>query len=192
MFSEFIAQKLYEVNVIGKEEVELYQYCLNAFIEIMGFIIIVILHSIYMGEAMKGLIFLGIVIPMRSHGGGWHANTAKVCFGLSIIYYLTVVFVSERLPDTFDNLRFMALISAIIILLSPVDSINKPLDSEQRKIEKKKTCRYIVAIYSISLILKWNSLTCYVKEINFALFIVLCSMIFGIVSNTKSNRKQDV
>ena len=106
--------------------------------------------------------------------------------------HLTVVFVSERLPDTFDNLWFMALISAIIILLSPVDSINKPLDSEQRKIEKKKTCRYIVAIYSISLILKWNSLTCYVKEINFALFIVLCSMIFGIVSNTKSNRKQDV
>ena len=132
------------------------------------------------------------VIPMRSHGGGWHANTAKVCFGLSIIYYLTVVFVSERLPDTFDNLRFMALISAIIILLSPVDSINKPLDGEQRKIEKKKTCRYVVAIYCISLILKWNSLTCYVKEINFSLFIVLCSMIFGIVSNTKSNRKQDV
>nr|WP_279220197.1 accessory gene regulator B family protein [Clostridium sp. AM49-4BH] len=132
------------------------------------------------------------MIPMRSHGGGWHANTAKMCFGLSIIYYLTVVFVSERLSDTFDNLWFMALISAIIILLSPVDSINKPLDGEQRKIEKKKACRYIVAIYSISLILKWNSLTCYVKEINFALFIVLCSMIFGIVSNTKSNRKQDV
>ena len=129
---------------------------------------------------------------MRSHGGGWHANTAKMCFGLSIIYYLTVVFVSERLSDTFDNLWFMALISAIIILLSPVDSINKPLDGEQRKIEKKKAYRYIVAIYSISLILKWNSLTCYVKEINFALFIVLCSMIFGIVSNTKSNRKQDV
>ena len=65
---------------------------------------------------------------MRSHGGGWHANTAKMCFGLSIIYYLTVVFVSERLSDTFDNLWFMALISAIIIiLLSPVDSINKPL-----------------------------------------------------------------
>ena len=96
---------------------------------------------------------------MRSHGGGWHANTAKVCFGLSIIYYLTVVFVSERLSDTFDNLWFMALISAI---------------------------------YSISLILKWNSLICYVKEINFSLFIVLCSMIFGIVSNTKYNRKQDV
>ena len=127
---------------------------------------------------------------MRSHGGGWHANTAKVCFGLSIIYYLTVVFVSERLPGSFDNLWFMALISAIIILLSPVDSINKPLDGEQRKIEKKKTCRYVVAIYSISLILKWNSLTCYVKEINFALFIVLCSMIFGIVSNTKSNRNK--
>lgn len=51
---------------------------------------------------------------MRSHGGGWHANTAKMCFGLSIIYYLTVVFVSERLSDTFDNLWFMALISAII------------------------------------------------------------------------------
>ena len=129
---------------------------------------------------------------MRSHGGGWHANTAKVCFGLSIIYYLTVVFVSERLSDTFDNLWFMALISAIIILLSPVDTINKPLDGEQRKIEKQKTCRYIVAIYSISLILKWNSLICYVKEINFSLFIVLCSMIFGIVSNTKYNRKQDV
>ena len=125
---------------------------------------------------------------MRSHGGGWHANTAKVCFGLSIIYYLTVVFVSERLPDTFDNLRFMALISAIIILLSPVDSINKPLDSEQRKIEKKKPCRYVVAIYCISLILKWNSLTCYVKEINISLFIVLCSMIFGIESNTKCAR----
>ena len=46
MFSGFIAQKLYEVNVIGKEEVELYQYCLNAFIEIMGFIIIVILGDI--------------------------------------------------------------------------------------------------------------------------------------------------
>ena len=191
MFSGFIAHKLYKVNVIGKEEVELYQYFLNAFIEIMGFIIIVILHSIYMGEAMKGLIFLGIVIPMRSHGG-WHANTAKMCFGLSIIYYLTVVFVSERLPGSFDNLWFMALISAIIILLSPVDSINKPLDGEQRKIEKKKTCRYVVAIYSISLILKWNSLICYVKEINFSLFIVLCSMIFGIVSNTKYNRKQDV
>ena len=191
MFSGFIAHKLYKVNVIGKEEVELYQYFLNAFIEIMGFIIIVILHSIYMGEAMKGLIFLGIVILMRSHGG-WHANTAKMCFGLSIIYYLTVVFVSERLPGSFDNLWFMALISAIIILLSPVDSMNKPLDGEQRKIEKKKTCRYVVAIYSISLILKWNSLICYVKEINFSLFIVLCSMIFGIVSNTKSNRKQDV
>ena len=118
--------------------------------------------------------------------------TLPKCFGLSIIYYLTVVFVSERLPDTFDNLWFMALISAIIILLSPVDSINKPLDGEQRKIEKKKTCRYVVAIYSISLILKWNSLICYVKEINFSLFIVLCSMIFGIVSNTKYNRKQDV
>ena len=129
---------------------------------------------------------------MRSHGGGWHANTAKMCFGLSIIYYLTVVFVSERLPGSFDNLWFMALISAIIILLSPVDSINKPLDGEQRKIEKKKACRYIVAIYSISLILKWNSLICYVKEINFSLFIVLCSMIFGIVSNTKCNGKQDV
>ena len=60
---------------------------------------------------------------MRSHGGGWHANTAQMCFGLSIIYYLTVVFVSERLSDTFDNLWFMALISAIIILLSPVDRI---------------------------------------------------------------------
>ena len=132
------------------------------------------------------------MIPMRSHGGGWHANTAKMCFGLSIIYYLTVVFVSERLSDTFDNLWFMALISAIIILLSPVDSINKPLDGEQRKIEKKKTCRYVVAIYCISLILKWNSLTCYVKEINFSLFIVLCSMIFGIESNTKDNRKRNI
>ena len=73
---------------------------------------------------------------MRSHGGGWHANTAKVCFGLSIIYYLTVVFVSESLPDT---LIIMVQGTDIcgIILLSPVDSINKPLDGEQKESKEK-------------------------------------------------------
>lgn len=74
---------------------------------------------------------------MRSHGGGWHANTAKMCFGLSIIYYLTVVFVSERLSDTFDNLWFMALISAIIILLSFV-LLSIPKIMEQSTINKEK------------------------------------------------------
>lgn len=141
--STFITDTLIEGGVIKSEERNLYVYCFGTIVEMLANIITTILIGILLGRLPATLIFLLVFIPLRSTAGGYHCETSGKCFILSMSVYLSIILtykLSSIIP-TRTCVLFCVIDFALILILSPVASPNKPLSLMERK---KNRCISIV------------------------------------------------
>ena len=133
--STFITDTLIEGGVIKSEERNLYVYCFGTIVEMLANIITTILIGILLGRLPATLIFLLVFIPLRSTVGGYHCETSGKCFILSMSVYLSIILtykLSSIIP-TRTCVLFCVIDFALILILSPVASPNKPLSLMERK-----------------------------------------------------------
>ena len=139
-FAEKISNTMVDRGIVQKEDVELYQYGIENSIIVAGNLLASALFGILTGRLGVVLVFLLFYSTLRTYSGGVHCKSKLGCFILSMLILLVPVFSYEWVMEmvTFPVIFAVGVIAIVVILvLSPVESINKPLDDEERKYYKR-------------------------------------------------------
>lgn len=182
--SVYIADILEQQNKFTSEDKEVYRYGIQQGLNLALNILTTIIIGVLCGMAYPSILFLVCYMPLRSFCGGYHAKTHLRCYIYSVIMITGILLVTKYF--TFDYLvyEFFILASLVtILLLAPVEDKNKVLDSDEKRVFRKKA--WIIAflevlIYHIFLILQFSY--CY-KILSTALLSLSILMIIGSIKN---------
>lgn len=117
-------------GIIAEEDADLYKYGIESGITITGNLLASLIFGLVTGRLGNVLVFLFFYGMLRSYSGGMHCKSRAGCFAMSIL----ILFIPAYLGDWIVGIpRKIIIISGIaavvlILVLSPVESINKPLD----------------------------------------------------------------
>lgn len=153
MITEYIIKNLKQNGVLESKEEAMVQYGLNGLLSTLFSLISIILIGLYCDCLMESIIFTISFFFLRIYAGGYHADTPIKCYGTSLAISITVFYIIHRLNLGTMILTLIFILSSItVLILSPLDTPNKPLDQKEYKYYKKKTYT-IVGIYIILFIL---------------------------------------
>jgi len=135
-FAKKINNIMIEKGIIPEEDAELYQYGIENGITVAGNLLASVIFGIVTGRPGLVLVFLLFYATLRSYSGGVHCKSRAGCFFTSLAILLIPVytgnFVMENIPKPVIGL-IGVLAVAVILALSPVESVNKPLDIKEKK-----------------------------------------------------------
>ena len=135
-FAKKINEILIQKEIVQKEDAELYQYGIENGIVVAGNLLASGIFGIVTGRPGLVLVFLLFYASLRSYSGGSHCKSRIGCFLISMAILFIPVYTYEPVMKNVPNaviLLIGVLAVVIIIVLAPVESINKPLDEEEGK-----------------------------------------------------------
>lgn len=142
MFSA-ISQKLTKFllnkDVIQKENLEIYQFGIEQFLTTFLNILTTLILGILFNEVFQGILFVIAFMILRAYSGGYHASTPIKCYLFSTFSIAVALSVMKFIEiNNFICIGLLLLSGIVIILLSPVSTVNKPLDNIERVVYRKK------------------------------------------------------
>lgn len=188
--SERITSLLIENKVILEENKDIYSYGLRQLFMMILNITITILLGLIFRELWQSILFSVVYIPLRSYAGGYHARTPMRCTLFSTFMVAVALLFMKVLTFTRISILIMLIISSlIIIILSPVEDKNKPLDNIEKIVYKKRT----FIILSIEVIITIIMLLLGLDKISLCLVLSITSLsfmlIFGMIKNGLNKQK---
>lgn len=161
-------------GVIEYDDFEIYQYGLEQiFTNIINVLTLIVMGVIF-DNLVCGLIFAAAFMELRAYAGGYHASTPVRCYILTTVVIIVVLLLMKYVEVSyFFELGLIVISGFVIILLSPVESVNKPLDDIERKVYRKKAIliwcvEIVIAIWCVFL--KFNEV---------AISIVMAHVVLG-------------
>ena len=151
---------LLEEQKIQKEELELYQYCVQTlFFQCLVYGLIFFLAVSMDCFAITLFYYLGF-LPLRYTAGGFHARTHRGCLLLSIGIYWSSMVLLTCLSTQLE--KYLAVGMGISILLivwktAPIDHANRPFQKGELVYFRKKSLQAIVFIAICSLFISFLS-----------------------------------
>lgn len=138
--SRKITNRLLLKKVIKQEDWEIYQYGVYQLIINVVHIITLLILGIIFNEVWQGIIFALTFVILRIYAGGYHAPTPLKCYLLTTSIIIAVLSVMKYVEiDYFVCLILLIISSIVILIFSPVESENKPLDMMEKMIYRRKT-----------------------------------------------------
>ncbi len=158
------------------------------------FTAVIVIIGVIMNCFFESIIFTVSFSVLREYGGGYHAETRKKCFVLSIMT-LVVALSIIKLAESFQILMFpicgIALISAIYILLkAPIDTPNKRFDEDEIRVYGRKARLLTVILSAIAVLLWLLKLSDFTFAVLTGIIIEAYLMVKGQVSNHKNSREE--
>lgn len=154
-FAKKINEILIQKGIVQKEDAELYRYGIENGIVVAGKLLASGIFGIVTGRPGLVLVFLLFYASLRSYSGGSHCKSRIGCFLISMAILFIPVYtyepVMKNVPATVILMIGIAAV-VVILILSPVESINKPLDDEEKKYYARVT-HCIVALQVCVLII---------------------------------------
>lgn len=174
--AETITRKLQENDTINSEQYEICRFGFQQGLTIILNAITTIIIGVVLGEPWQAILFMVLYAPLRSNAGGYHARTATRCYLYSILLMIAVLLAIKHLVIPHFICIITLLISCVIIfMLAPVEDSNKPLDSTEQVVYRKRT--YLITaleivIFVISLMLNFKQV---------ALCVMWVFMMMGVI-----------
>lgn len=134
--SSKIVATLLNNRIISYEQKDTYQYGFEIFISSLISFFIVFACGCIFNCIIPSLIYFGMFVTLRSICGGYHASNYLSCN--TIFSFVTIgVIVSYKFIQvaSFSELHYCICILSFIctIMYSPVENVNKPITTAQRK-----------------------------------------------------------
>lgn len=185
---EKIVDKQLKNGVISEEDIPVYRYGYLLLFEMLLNIVAGLIVGIMLGQIGIVIAFWLAYIPLRSYAGGWHASTFFRCFMVSLLSLIGALIIVRM--DVIDSSGITtcvdAICTALIIILSPIDTQEKPLKDIEKRRYKRITVIILVihALVSI-LMVKLRIMLLYVH-------VVLCMALIVqlVINNTQGMRKR--
>lgn len=131
--AEKITATLAGRGIIPEDDAGLYRYGIENGIVVAGNLLAFLLFGLVTRRLGNILVFLFFYGSLRSFSGGIHCKSRTGCFTASLL----ILFIPAYLCDWAAGLPLPAVITggltamAVILALSPVESVNKPLNDEE-------------------------------------------------------------
>lgn len=176
-------------NSIDAEKAEVIRYGLEILLLKVLFFIASIAVGILMHNFWECLIFTLALSAIRSLAGGYHADTRIKCFIQSMCMLMAVLAILKLIQKNLficEMAMCLTIAAAVIIwLFSPIDTENKRLTNQERKILRIKS-RLILIIETVvcvnAYLLNYDKVAC---SIMLALIVTAIFMVIGGLKNTE-------
>lgn len=186
--SKFISTTLLNANYISEQDLPIYTYCFEYILENLTFTVFILFYSMLLKRISIGILFLSILMSIRSFAGGIHAPTKQLCNILSYGISMITIAVASAVTTRFEFLWIPTFfISCFVIkLLCPIDTPNKRLDNQQKS-KLKGYCNITLIIFIILFsIFYLSDMVLYYGTISICFLIVSTSVMLGHINNQRS------
>ncbi len=163
---------------------ELFVFGINQGFNMLLNILTALVVGLLFNQVIQLIVYMLVYIPLRIYAGGFHAKTPFRCWIISTLTLLLVLAVMKYVHLKFYIFVAITLLSVVVIVIfSPVEDKNKPLDEFEKKVYKKR-CLYVlvseVVIYILLKFFQINTLSMCFEMV----WITLCIMlILGKIKN---------
>ena len=124
---------------IKEEQKDEYIYGMNMFFNVCINIITMIIIGIISGYLWECIVFCLVYKTVRKYVGGFHFESSLHCYISSCFMYFVVIAIMAYIPFKICAVSIMVVISGITMwFISPVESVNKPLDEDEKRVFKKR------------------------------------------------------
>ena len=160
--AEIICKWLIKTGGISADDRELYQYAIYSFLFEFAPLIIVLILGYIIKIPLEGILFIVPFLLIRKFSGGFHLQSATVCFCLSsIVLFLFLLFIKRMLYFQIAILFscIVVLAAVCIIMFSPIDSEARQLSPKEKKVFRKVAIVLTIIIlgsYAISSAFGWT------------------------------------
>ena len=184
--SNIFAARLCNKLKLGEDLIPVYAYGLELLLAAILNILLIILAAFFFHVPYAWLFFLLAFIPLRVTAGGYHAGTHLRCTVVCLAAFIITIALANYIPDTYRPI--ISVISclfnlATIVFLSPVQAAQKPLTSNERRINRKRSLVLAILFCGISLLgLYWR----FFSDILFFSFGVLTAAFSQIAGKIQS------
>ncbi|NLY70761.1 MAG: accessory gene regulator B family protein [Clostridiales bacterium] len=185
---ERVVESLISLGVVPSEDKDIYVYGVGQGIVILVNLLSVIIIGLLLGMVWQSLLFILAYIPIRSYAGGYHASTQLRCYFLSnavVVAVLLAIKLVSWNEYVFLSITIFSIIT--IILLAPVEDLNKPLRDVEVKIFRR-IARIILGILVIIAVVLWYFAKQFSICVIMALLVSAIMLILGVIKNVRSRR----
>ena len=151
-------------DIIKTEEIEAYTYGLELIIPKVILYAVILVVSLITDTFLMSVAFVILLMCLRRYSGGFHCKTAEICLLVSFLMYLLAIFGYEFvsfIPNMVYGISTV-LSSVIVLIFSPVEDKNRPLDETEKKLYRQKAMialSFILVLEFASLILEFRALS---------------------------------
>ncbi len=187
--SRRIGENLVRSDVVKAEDAEIYIYGINQILVSVVNVLSALIIGLIFGVFFEIAVFMAAYIPLRSFAGGFHAKTPLRCYIFSIIM-LIVVSIGLRYLSMAMWVYYAVLAVAfiIVLVLSPVEDKNKPLDDLEYKVYKKRAIIIAAIELTVSILLKLIGLDSLFIAVVYSFAVLSFMLIAGLFKNKFCNK----
>ena len=132
---QFITEKLIKLGRVDPDDRELFEYGIFLVISQIIYALVCIISGIVLRCVAESLVLFVSFNFARKYSGGFHASTELRCFiisSLSILCSVSLIKLFEIKDLRVPFIILFAAASAVFIILSPLDTDEKPLDENEK------------------------------------------------------------
>ena len=132
----------------SNEDVEVMRYALEGIYLTFTKILVITLIACLLGLFKEYMWFVILYIPLRSVSFGWHANTTKECWMVSILAFILIPYIFSII--TINEITKIILLTFSILvfaLYSPADTKKRPIVNKKRRLLFKVVSLIITLVY---------------------------------------------
>ena len=157
--TDTVVNWMIQCDVINEKEKEIYKYALHSFFLLVAPLILVAGIGFCLGSVKHGIALIMPFMVLRKFSSGYHAKNLYVCiFGSGFLLFLCIL-ISMYMRCDWKWIMLTSIASVSLIVFSPIDSENRKLNIDEKKIYKKITvlCVIFLGLLDIALFLLGKS-----------------------------------
>lgn len=183
--SNKITERLVQKNIISKDETELFHYGLFVILSELSVLIYCLFVGTVLDVTFFSVLFYAIFWVLHRFAGGFHVKTELCCQIItSLIFLMGIVGIKlSVLVDSSYLMLVYAFSSLLLVIFSPADTPQKPLEREERTMFKKII--FVIVVISSVLVILLNLIGAhiYANTIIVAIVVQTISVILGKLFN---------
>lgn len=175
--SERIIRYALKNNTLDKAKAEEYIYGLEISLSMSASYLSILIIGLLMGMLWQSALFLLLFVSTRRFAGGFHFSSQLMCYLSTCIMCPIVLLIVKYGGNNAVLYSIIMAVSALIMLiLSPIPAIEKPLDTKEKAVYGKISRMIIIVIAVIYAVL------CGFKQIYIAKIIAVTMLIVAILA----------
>lgn len=159
---------------------ELYEYAIYILLSGLFHLCSVVALGLCFNMVLESLIFYCSFILIRKFAGGYHAKTPTRCYMFSVVSSIVAVYLIKYISYSNSICYYIFVIIEILCVMfimvkSPLDNDNKPLNDKEKKIYKFFSVVISLLLFVISLLLKRVGFDSISVALSFG--IIMCAVV---------------
>ncbi len=152
-WAEIVVDWMIQNHAIHKSEKELYVFALDSAVMLVLPLLLAGTIGFLLGNPKHGIILVVPFMILRKFSGGYHAKKRWICAILSSLLLFLCIVLSMKVQ--FGQIIVISTILAAISLgiFSPIDSENRLLDKDEKRIYKRMVIYCLILFGFINIVL---------------------------------------